>query len=86
MIDLFWLTYSFACPFQPNGPGLVPVDCNERGEGSLVPAEAQGRTRQIVGQMIGDDQMENEGKDEERRTEMKVSASGAPPQNKGKKE
>ena len=48
--------------------------------------KAQGRTKQIVGQMIGDNQMVNEGKDEERRAENESEDVGEPPQNKGKKE
>lgn len=34
---------------------------------SRLQKKAEGRTKQIVGQMIGDDQLVNEGKEEERR-------------------
>ena len=34
-------------------------------------AKAQARTKQVVGQMIGDDKLVDEGKEEERRAEEK---------------
>jgi uncharacterized protein YjbJ (UPF0337 family) len=50
---------------------------------SRLRKKAEGRTKQIVGQMIGDDQLVNEGKDEERRADNQDAAE--PPQNEGKK-
>jgi len=44
--------------------------------------KAQARTRQIVGQMIGDDQLVMEGKEEERRANSKDL--GEPRQNEQK--
>jgi hypothetical protein len=37
-------------------------------------AKAQARTKQVVGQMIGDDKLVVEGKEEERRAEEKGDA------------
>ena len=34
--------------------------------------KAQGRTKQIVGQMIGDDQLVHEGKEQERKAEKET--------------
>lgn len=36
--------------------------------------KAQGRTKQVVGQIIGDDKMVLEGKEEERRAEKREAA------------
>jgi uncharacterized protein YjbJ (UPF0337 family) len=54
----------------------------ERGM-SRLQRKAEGRTKQIVGQMIGDDQLVNEGKEEERRADNEDAAEA--PQNDGKK-
>jgi uncharacterized protein YjbJ (UPF0337 family) len=37
--------------------------------------KAQGRTKQIVGQMIGDDQLVQEGKQQERQAEKETESS-----------
>lgn len=50
---------------------------------SRLQRKAEGRTKQIVGQMIGDDQLVNEGKEEERRADNEDAAEA--PQNDGKK-
>jgi hypothetical protein len=51
---------------------------------SRLQKKAQGRTKQIVGQMIGDDQLVNEGKEDERRAENEDV--GEPRQREGKKQ
>jgi uncharacterized protein YjbJ (UPF0337 family) len=56
---------------------------------SRLQKKAEGRTKQIVGQMIGDDQLVNEGKEEERRADKERRADSEnvaeQPQNDGKK-
>jgi uncharacterized protein YjbJ (UPF0337 family) len=37
--------------------------------------KAQGRTKQVVGQMVGDDALVNEGKEQERRTDQADGSS-----------
>jgi uncharacterized protein YjbJ (UPF0337 family) len=53
----------------------------ERGM-SRLQKKAEGRTKQIVGQMIGDDRLVNEGKEEARSADDNEHA-GEPPQNDG---
>jgi uncharacterized protein YjbJ (UPF0337 family) len=50
---------------------------------SRLQKKAEGRTKQIVGQMIGDDRLVDEGKDEERRADDEDA--GEPRQDDGKK-
>jgi uncharacterized protein YjbJ (UPF0337 family) len=38
--------------------------------------KAQGRTKQVVGQMIGDEQLVQEGKQQERQAEKEPKSSG----------
>ncbi len=38
--------------------------------------KAQARTKQLVGQMVGDDQLVQEGKEQERQAEPKAEPSG----------
>jgi hypothetical protein len=52
---------------------------------SRLQKKAEARTKQIVGQMIGDDRLVNEGKDEERRFANQSEDGGEPPQNDGTK-
>jgi len=49
---------------------------------SRLQKKAEGRTKQIVGQMIGDDRLVNEGKEEARSADDNEHA-GEPPQNDG---
>lgn len=51
---------------------------------SRLQKKAQAHTKQIVGQMIGDDQLVQEGKEEERRAENEDVAE--PPRSEGKRE
>jgi uncharacterized protein YjbJ (UPF0337 family) len=42
--------------------------------------KAQGRTKQIVGQMIGDNELVQEGKEQERQAEEETEPSGDNPE------
>jgi len=42
--------------------------------------KAQGRTKQIIGQMIDDDKLVQEGKEQERQAEKETESSGVHPE------